>query len=97
MVAWCWRSGWLWVLAERVVAGRGLRSLRHGDGTLLLRLHALHLRELLPPLVLELGALRLELRLLDPQLVALLLHHELPDVREVGAAQWLEEVRVGAA
>ena len=37
------------VLAERVVVGRGLRSLRHGDSALLLRLHALHLRELLPP------------------------------------------------
>ena len=35
--------------------------------------------------------------MLDAQLARLLLHHELPDVREVGAAQRLEEVRVGAA
>ena len=52
-------------------------DLRHGDRTLLLRLHALHLCKLLPPLVLELRSLRLELALLDAQLVALLLHHEL--------------------
>ena len=78
-------------LCKCLVAQRFLLlGLCHREGALLLCLHPLNLGELLPSLVIELRSLGLKQRVLDAQLVALLLHHKLPDVREVGAPEGLE-------